>query len=83
MSTVHDFFNPDWGENKIIGSAQNTPDIEEKHGNGNISDGAAFKGGKLKDKSVAMLLIFQEEISLKLKSPSCLRVWSLFLQPIK
>ena len=31
------------------------------------------KGWKL-NSSVAMLLIFQEEISLKLKSPSCLRV---------
>ena len=69
-------------ENEIINSAGNTPDIEEKHDNGNINNIAAYKGETL-NSLVAILLVFQEEISLKLKTPFCLRVRSLFLQPIK
>ena len=48
-------------ENEIINSAGNTPDIEEKHDNGNINNIAAYKGETL-NSLVAMLLMFQEEI---------------------
>ena len=41
-SVVCDFVKPEGGENEIISSAENTPDIEEKHGNGNINNIATF-----------------------------------------
>ena len=73
--TVRDFVKPDRGQNEIISRAEKTPDVEEKHENGNNNNIETFKRERLDvNSSVAMLLIFQEEISLKLKSPSCLRV---------
>ena len=35
---VRDFFKSERGENEIINGAGNTPDIEEKHDNGNINN---------------------------------------------
>ena len=37
-SVVCDIVKSEWGENEIISSAGNTPDIEEKHDNGNINN---------------------------------------------
>ena len=67
---ICDFVKPEEEENKIINSAENTPDIDEKHEKENFNNKTTFK----MNLSVAILLIFQEEIFLKLESCSCLRV---------
>ena len=41
------------GEKEIVSSAGNTPDIEEKHGNGNINNIATNKGERLEGKFVS------------------------------
>ena len=56
------------GENEIISSAENTADIKEKYGNGNINNIATYKGERLEGKFVS-----RNAIS-KLKSPFCLSV---------
>ena len=40
-------------ENEIINSPGNTPDIEEKHDNGNINNKATYKGERLESKFVS------------------------------
>ena len=45
------------GENEIINSAGNTPDTEEKHGNGNINNIATYKGERLEGKFVSSNVI--------------------------
>ena len=41
------------GKNEIISSAEKTPDIEEKHENGNSNNIATFKGERLEGKFVS------------------------------
>ena len=53
-------------ENEIISSAENTADIKEKYGNGNINNIATYKGERLEGKFVSRNVIS------KLKSPFCL-----------
>ena len=43
-SAACDFIKPEGGENEIITTAVDTPDIEEKHDNGNINNIATYKG---------------------------------------
>lgn len=66
---------PEGKKNEIISSAENSPDIEEKH-NGNNNNITIFKGERwLEGKFVSSNVInLSKEISLKLKSSSCLRV---------
>ena len=56
------------GENEIISSAENTADIKEKYGNGNINNIATYKGERLEGKFVSRNVIS------KLKCPFCLSV---------
>ena len=56
------------GENEIISSAENTADIKENYGNGNINNIATYKGERLEGKFVSRNVIS------KLKSPFCLSV---------
>ena len=56
------------GENEIISSAENTADIKEKYGNGNINNIATYKGERLEGKFVS------RNVSSKWKSPFCLSV---------
>ena len=44
-------------ENEIINSAGDTPDIEEKHDNGNINNIATYKGERLESKFVSSNVI--------------------------
>ena len=44
-------------ENEIINSAGKTPDIEEKHDNGNINNIATYKGERLECKFVSSNVI--------------------------
>ena len=62
------------GENEIISSTDNTPDIEEKHGNGNINNITTNKGERLEGKLISSNVInlsrrnlSEAEISLKSK----------------
>ena len=51
---VCDLIKPEGGgQNEIIKSAENTPDIEEKRGNGNNNNIATFTGERLKGKFVS------------------------------
>ena len=45
------------GENEIINSAGNTPDIEEKYDNDNINNIATYKGERLEGKFVSSNVI--------------------------
>ena len=45
------------GENEIINSAGNTPNIEEKYDNGNINNIATYKGERLEGKFVSSNVI--------------------------
>ena len=45
------------GENEIISSARNTPDIEEKHVNGIVNNIAIFNGERLESKFVSSNVI--------------------------
>ena len=54
---VCDFVESEGGENEIINSAGNTPDTEEKHGNGNINNIATYKGERLEGKFVSSNVI--------------------------
>ena len=56
-SLVCDFVESEGGENEIINSAGNTPDTEEKHGNGNINNIATYKGERLEGKFVSSNVI--------------------------
>ena len=56
-SVVFDFVKSEGGENEIITSAGNTPDIEEKHDNGNINNIATYKGESLEGKFVTSNVI--------------------------
>ena len=56
-SVVCDVVKSEGGENEIINSAGNTPDIEEKHDNGNINNKATYKGVRLEDKFVSSNVI--------------------------
>ena len=56
-SAVCDFIKSQQGENEIISSAGNTPDIEEKHDNGNINNIATYKGERLEGKFVSSSVI--------------------------
>ena len=57
-----------WGENEIISNGENTADIKEKHGNGNINNIATYKGERLEGK------FFSRNVISKPKSPFCLSV---------
>ena len=52
-----DFVKPEGVENEIISSAGNTPDIEEKHGNGNINNIGKYEGERLDGKFVSSNVI--------------------------
>ena len=52
-SAVCEFVKPEGGQNKIISSAENTTDIEEKHDNGNNNNIATFNGERLEGKFVS------------------------------
>ena len=54
---VCDFVRPDRGENEIISSVENTPDIEEKYDKGNSNNIATFKGERLEGKFVSINVI--------------------------
>ena len=56
-SAVCDFVESGGGEIKIINSAGNTPDIEERHDNGNINNIATYKGERLEGKFVSSNVI--------------------------
>ena len=56
-SVVCHFVRSEGGENEIISSAGNTPDIKEKHDNGNITNIASNKGDRLEGKLVTTLLM--------------------------
>ena len=56
-SAVCDFVKSEGGENEIISSAGNTPDIEEKHDNGNVNNIATYKGERLEGKFVSSNVI--------------------------
>ena len=57
-SAVCDFVKSEGGrENEIINSAGNTPDIEEKHDNGNINHVVTYKGERLEGKFVSSNVI--------------------------
>ena len=56
-SAVCDFVKSEGGENEIISSAGNTPDIEEKHDNGNVNNVATNKGERLEGKFVSSNVI--------------------------
>ena len=51
--TVSDFVRPERGQNEIISSAEKTPDVEEKHENGNNNNIPTFKGERLEGKFVS------------------------------
>ena len=51
------FLNLRGRENEIINSAGDTPDIEEKHDNGNINNIATYKGERLESKFVSSNVI--------------------------
>ena len=57
QSAVCDFVKSEGRENEIINSAGNTPDIEEKHDNGNINNIVTYKGERLEGKFVSSNLI--------------------------
>ena len=52
-SVVCDFIKSEGGENEVISSAVNTPDIEEKYDNGNINNKATYKRERLEGKFVS------------------------------
>ena len=56
-SAVCDFVKSEGGENEIMSIAGNTPDIEEKHDNGNINNIATYKGERLEGKFVSSNVI--------------------------
>ena len=56
-SAVCDFVKSEGEENEIISSAGNTPNIEEKHDNGNINNMATYIGERLEDKFVSSNVI--------------------------
>ena len=56
-SAVCDFVKSEGGENEIISSAWNTPDIEEKHDNGNVNNIAIYKGERLEGEFVSSNVI--------------------------
>ena len=56
-SAVCDFVKSEGRENEIINSAGNTPDIEEKHNNGNINNIAIYSGERLEGKLVSSNVI--------------------------
>ena len=56
-SAVCDFIKSEGGENGIINSAVNTPDIEAKHDNGNINNITTHKGERLEGKFVTSNVI--------------------------
>ena len=74
-SAVCDFIKSEGGENEIISSTGNTPDIEEKHGNANVNNIATYRGERLEGKFVSSNVInllqrnlSEAEISLLSKS---------------
>ena len=56
-SAVCDFVKSEGGENEMISSAGNNPDIEEKHDNGNVNNIAIYKGERLEGKFVSSNVI--------------------------
>ena len=56
-SAVCDCVKPEGRENEIINSTENTPDIEQKHGKGNLNNIATFKGERLEGKFVSSNVI--------------------------
>ena len=52
-SEACDLVKPEGGENEIISSAENTPDIEGKHEKGNFNNIATFKVERLEGKFVS------------------------------
>ena len=63
-SAVCDFIKSEGGENGIINSAVNTPDIEAKHDNGNINNITTHKGERLESKFVSSNVINLSIINL-------------------
>ena len=64
--TVCNFVTSEGG--RVISSAENTADIEEKHDNANINNIATYKGERLEGKFIS------RNVSSKRKSPFCLSV---------
>ena len=56
-SAICDFVKSEGEENEIISSGENTPNIEEKHDNGNINNIETYIGERLEGKFVSSNVI--------------------------